>query len=406
MKGKGQCGMVLSLQPKPEFFVVDIKDCLPFVSKILNLCHQSAVSMKRIFTFLVFLFPLLPSVLFAQCTLANWTSVANLGPANFPYFAAGPGITVTASAPGVPTLGNSSYTCGAQTFACASPTWWLNSTGHILTLGFSCPIARFSVVVNGTNQGEIFTFTGNAGTTTLTDYCTNNFSTVLPHQLIDNAVPATGTLITVNNNVGATSYQISHNGVGSGSRISVLNCFVCAGPFAVNMTSFAANYQPDLQDVMLNWETVSEVDARGFEVQHSLNGDVWDVLGFVESVGAAQGGTYSFTHAQPVQGSNLYRLRIVDQNADYRFSEIQSVDMSPVNPEASIYPNPSEGRFQVRAAGRKGSLSVTDLLGRVVYTQAFDSQLELDLGVQPKGVYLVKITDQRNHTTSQRLVLE
>jgi hypothetical protein len=227
--------------------------------------------------------------------------VANLGPANFPYFAAGPGITVTASATGVPTLGNFSYTCGAQSFACASPTWWLNATNHVLTLGFSCPIAKFSVVVNGTNQGEVFTFTGNAGVTTLSDYCTNNFSTVLPHQLIDNATPATGTLITVNNNVGATSYQITHNGVGSGSRISVLNCFVCATPFAVNLAGFSANYRSDLQDVVLDWQSVSEVNARGFEVQHSLDGEVWDVLGFVESLGDGNGaGNYQFVHPNPI----------------------------------------------------------------------------------------------------------
>ncbi len=374
---------------------------------IRNLSHQSAVSMKRAITLLVFLFVLFPTLLLAQCTLANYTSVANLGPSNFPYFAAGPGITITASAPGVPTLGNTSYTCGAQTFACASPAWWLNATNHILTLNFSCPIARFSVVVNGTNLGEVFTFTGNAGTTTLTDYCTTNFGLVLPHQLRDNASPATGTLITVNNNVGATSYQISHNGVGSGSRISVLNCFVCASPFALNMSSFAANYRSDLQDVILDWSTTSEVDADGFEVQHSLDGEVWDVLGFVNSVGTPDaGGTYSFAHAQPVQGSNFYRLRLVDRNANYEFSEVQTIDMSPIRPETTIFPNPTSGAFEVRAAGRKGNLVVTDLLGREVYSHAFDSQLQLDLSAHSKGVYQVKITDQRNHTTSQRLVLQ
>ncbi len=363
--------------------------------------------MKKAITLLSLLLVFYSGSLSAQCTLANFTSVANLGPANFPYFAAGPGITVTASAPGVPTLGNTSYTCGAQTFACASPTWWLNATNHVLTLTFSCPIGRFSVVVNGTNQGEIFTFTGNAGTTTLSDYCTTNFGTVLPHQLRDNAVPATGTLITVNNNVGATSYQITHNGVGSGSRISVLNCFVCASPFAVNLVNFSANYRSDLQDVALDWQTSSEDNARGFEVQHSLNGEDWEVLGFVESVGTGNGfGNYNFVHPQPVQGSNFYRLRMVDQNGEFQFSQIQTINMSPENPEATIFPNPTSGQFEVRAAGRKGNLEVTDMLGRQVYQHPFDSQAVIDLGSQRPGVYQVKITDQRNRSTSQRIVLQ
>lgn len=362
--------------------------------------------MKNALTLIGFWLALLPSMASGQCTLANYTTMTLIGPGSFPYYAPSPGITVTASAPGVPTLGNFSYPCNGQSFTCTSPSWWLNSATQVITLGFSCPIAKFSVVINGTNLGEVITFTGNSGTTTLSDYCTS-FSTVLPNQLIDNITPATGTLITVNNPSGATSYQITHNGVGSGSRISVLDCFVCATPFAATMTAFDAVYRPDLGDVMLHWETSMEPNSNGFEVQHSLDGEIWDVLGLVPSEGNEQhGANYGFPHLKPVQGMNYYRLRQVDQNADYHFSEIKTVNLSTDAAEALIFPNPATGRFEVRAAGRKGSLEITDMLGRHVRTHRFDSQLELDMSGDARGIYQIKITDQRNATTTQRLVLQ
>lgn len=80
--------------------------------------------------------------------------------------------------------------------------------------------------------------------------------------------------------------------------------------------------------------------------------------------------------------------------------------MSSENPEATIFPNPTSGQFEVRAAGRKGNLEVTDMLGRQVYQHPFDSQAVIDLTTQRPGVYQVKITDQRNRVTSQRLVLQ
>lgn len=365
--------------------------------------------MKKTFTFLMLVSLLLWGESRGQtaCTLGNYQSAALLGPSSFPFFSSGTGITVSISAPGVPTLGNSSYACGGQTFACASPTWWQNSTGHIITVNFSAPIAKFSVVINGTNQGEVLTFTGNAGTTTLSDYCTAGFSTLAPNQLIDNIVPATGTLITVNNSTGATSYVISHNGTGSGSRISLLDCFVAAAPFDVRYGDFTADYRPELQDVKLRWETQTENNARGFEVQHSTDGEVWDALGFVDAVGNSSSlHPYDFVHVSPVEGPNYYRLRQVDRDANYSFSEVRTLHLESRGMEATIFPNPSTGRFEVRAMGRKGSLEVTDLVGRSVLQHSFDSQLQLDLVNEASGVYLVKITDQHSRTTSQRLVIQ
>ncbi|MBW6483099.1 MAG: hypothetical protein K0B10_08550, partial [Vicingaceae bacterium] len=163
------------------------------------------------------------------CTLANYGSTYILMATDYPYFSAGSGITVNATAPGVPTLGNSSYTCNGQSFATASPAWWLNTAAQIITLTFSAPVSSFSVVFNGTNAGEEFYFNSNCGTVSLSNFCTNGYTvTNGGNGLLYSLTAASGNMVTINIPGGATVFTLTHNGVGSGSRIALLDCFVPA----------------------------------------------------------------------------------------------------------------------------------------------------------------------------------
>lgn len=74
------------------------------------------------------------------------------------------------------------------------------------------------------------------------------------------------------------------------------------------------------------------------------------------------------------------------------------------NIETGIYPNPSTGIFNVKAKG-KSSLEILNITGTVILSQNFDSLVNIDLSVFPKGLYLAKIFSQGKATT-KRLILE
>jgi plastocyanin len=71
---------------------------------------------------------------------------------------------------------------------------------------------------------------------------------------------------------------------------------------------------------------------------------------------------------------------------------------NPMNTSVSIYPNPSNGEFQLEINGSRSAknfdLSIYDLKGDKVYA-ASDRELQnsynIDLSALPKGIYLVKI---------------
>lgn len=171
----------------------------------------------------------MPIFLWGQslCDLGNFESAYAIAADEYPYFSLGSGITVNESSVGVSTLSNVTYSCGGQAFETKTPAWWLNNASQSITLTFSEPVSSFSVVVNGTASTEEFYFDASAGSISLSNFCTTGFTTINGGTaLLCNSSSSAGTLITINNPVGATTYTLSHNGLEAGSRISVLDCFV------------------------------------------------------------------------------------------------------------------------------------------------------------------------------------
>lgn len=200
---------------------------------------------------------------FAQspCDLGNFTSAYILNANDYPYTSVGSGITVDYVLVGGGTINNFNYDCNGQTFSTASPAFWLNgpAPSQSLTYNFSVPVTSFSVVVNGTNLGEEFYFAAATGSVQVTNFCTANFASINGGTglICNNAPNATGTLITVENPVGSTSYTLTHNGVGAGSRYALLDCIVGIQPgftasnFCAGDTTIFSLTQPFLGDSLI-----------------------------------------------------------------------------------------------------------------------------------------------------------
>ena len=169
----------------------------------------------------------------SPCSSSNYTSAYVLNANDYPYFSPGSGVTVSATTAGnVQTLSNFSYNCNGTPYNTVAPAWWINNAAQSITLTFSQPVSSFSVIVNGTNAGEEFYFTPNCGgNISLSLLCNSSWSlTNGGSSALYSGGPASSNLIVVNNSVGSTVYTLTHNGVGSGSRYALVDCFVTAPP--------------------------------------------------------------------------------------------------------------------------------------------------------------------------------
>ena len=201
-------------------------------------------------------------------------------------------------------------------------------------------------------------------------------------------------------------------------NVVTLGSGTAANPLPVELLNFTAQTKED--QVVLSWQTASETDNDFFEVQRSGNGSEWEVIGTVEGAGYSTSLLdYRFTDSEPLPGTNYYRLRQVDFNGMFEYSQVRSTvyDYSSVNVhvvEVRVYPNPAEGAFNVQVKGLTGNDPVTvkliDLFGQTYeYTQTTGEALSRGVPINQKGslasgLYFVNI-QQGNITLQRKLII-
>ncbi len=160
----------------------------------------------------------------------------------------------------------------------------------------------------------------------------------------------------------------------------------------VELSAFSGTISGDI--VSLKWETASELNNRGFEVERSVNGSGWSTAGFVEGAGTkAAPAEYSFTERVSASGTIQYRLKQIDFDGTSKY--YGPVDIESGN-ELSYslmqnYPNPFNPetviRYALPVAGNV-SISIFDILGNKVGTlvNGFMKAGEHQVSFKPAGL--------------------
>ncbi len=108
----------------------------------------------------------------------------------------------------------------------------------------------------------------------------------------------------------------------------------------------------------LHWTTSWEKNADRFEVEHSLNAVDWHTIGQVTALGGGESlRYYNFTHTDPADGLNYYRLKLIDQDETYAYSSIRSLRFRLVT-TTQVYPNPTADVLQIKVAHPQDVLRV------------------------------------------------
>ena len=121
------------------------------------------------------------------------------------------------------------------------------------------------------------------------------------------------------------------------ARIQVLYMSI----IPVELVSFGASVQGN--SVNLTWQTATELNNSGFEVQRKTENSNWNKVGFVEGAGTTtESRSYSFSDAYSGQGTVSYRLKQIDFDGTSTYSKVINVD---INAPADFklnqnYPNP------------------------------------------------------------------
>ena len=93
-------------------------------------------------------------------------------------------------------------------------------------------------------------------------------------------------------------------------------------------------FRADLQnnEVLCLWTTLQEKNCDYFELEHLNKNSVWEKIAQVEAIGEVSSlSDYSTVHPYPHQGVNYYRLKIVDLDGSFFYSNVAAVTLKESN---------------------------------------------------------------------------
>jgi hypothetical protein len=175
-------------------------------------------------------------------------------------------------------------------------------------------------------------------------------------------------------------------------------------PLPVELSLFTASIIG--KNVKLSWQTETEVNNYGFEVQKSVAGrqnTEWQIMGFVNGNGNSNSPkNYSFIDDQISTGKYFYRLKQLDNDGKFEYSSIVEIDIRN-STEYSLeqnYPNPFNPntiiKFTIPEAGNV-KIKLFNLLGEEIQTLVDEIKTAgthlINFNAQNlnSGVYLYKI---------------
>lgn len=163
--------------------------------------------------------------------------------------------------------------------------------------------------------------------------------------------------------------------------------------------------QGDNGDAKLDWITSSEQNNAGFAVEHSLDGLIWNQLGFVNSK-ALNGNSakeigYQYIDRGISNGSHYYRLKQTDLNGAFAYSNVGRVDNSLLSAALKVYPNPTSSYVYIEYNGAlKTPLRIIDVNGRIVKTLLTTSaKTKVETKELAPGTYIVSIDGKTSKFT-------
>ncbi len=162
---------------------------------------------------------------------------------------------------------------------------------------------------------------------------------------------------------------------------------------------------------LIQWETALEENIELFELQYSNNGIDFIPLSTISPSGNDQGQEYRFEDKNVEEEKRYYRLKIIESDGSFSFSNIISVERKSKDLVFSITPNPVKDFTQINMELNESGqveISVFDFNGKLISKEYFQgekgtNQFRLNTYELAKGIYILQAT-QGEKITSKKLI--
>jgi hypothetical protein len=187
----------------------------------------------------------------------------------------------------------------------------------------------------------------------------------------------------------------------------------------VELTSFTA--QLNEHQVVLQWQTATEANNQGFEIERKMGNNKWERIGFVEGHGTTiNPQVYMFN--DDVSNNNAisfsYRLKQIDYDGSFEYShEIEVINSitpdeyilsqnypNPFNPSTTIkFSLPSSGQTSLKIFNDLGE-EIAVLLNKELTTGSYE--VEWNASGLPSGIYFYQLKTKGFVETKKMILMK
>jgi hypothetical protein len=295
-----------------------------------------------------------------------------------------------------------------------------NSPGILMaTNGFNQGGAELIMEINGTTPGTLhdqLAVSGGGDTITTSSKLKLVFGA-------DAAVNDTFNIITSSGGFDGTYLAANISLVRTGTNVGDVEITYLANKIQIKILSivlpielvdFSAKITEN-RTVNLTWQTASETNNRGFEIQFStdFNQNEWKTIGFVAGNGTTTDlNDYQFNHKNTPSGQLFYRLRQLDFDGKSDLSPVRSVKIL-AKTTAQFEPSMVENgettlHFLEETPAQNGLLRIFSADGKLVFEQNLEAENErffVRLSGFSSGIFTAQLIFDNERPQVLRLVV-
>ncbi len=159
---------------------------------------------------------------------------------------------------------------------------------------------------------------------------------------------------------------------------------------------------------LLTWQTSTEINASHFEIEYNNSGINFEKAG--ERKAQGKPANYFFLHNQIFEETYHYRLKTVDMDGSYQYSNVISIPNSSEQNSFFLFPNPSSGQLTIRNynyAKYNTQIYFINLVGQTVLetpVEVVNNEFVVNINMLPLGIYTCVITSNGNLVHTDRII--
>jgi hypothetical protein len=181
-------------------------------------------------------------------------------------------------------------------------------------------------------------------------------------------------------------------------------------PLPIELLSFTA--EKNESSVLLRWTTATEVNNDYFELEKST--DAINFQAFAKIKGAGYSNqllNYSHEDKHPYRGYSYYRLKQVDYDGAYSYSEIKTIYFDDSeNEQIRFHPNPTDGVVNITNLNDSKDyvIKVYDLTGKLIFSKNKSHNNTFTFSVQDlaSGFYTLQILSENQTILVDKIIKE